>query len=155
MRYIKIVDGQIAKYPYTEWDLRSDNPNISYPNIIGYGFFADAGAYPVQEVARPEIEYTQNVVEGEPEQIGSGLWQQTWVVSNATEEQIAQRIASKWEAVREKRNRLLSTSDWTQLPDNPLSQEKELEWATYRQQLRDITEQENPFFAVFPVPPLP
>jgi hypothetical protein len=32
----------------------------------------------------------------------------------------------------------LSSSDWTQLPDSPLSAEKKQEWATYRQQLRDL-----------------
>ena len=43
--------------------------------------------------------------------------------------------------VRDTRNTLLQISDWTQLPDSPLSQEKRAEWAAYRQQLRDITEQ--------------
>jgi hypothetical protein len=39
------------------------------------------------------------------------------------------------------RKQLLSITDWTQLPDSPLSAEKKAEWATYRQALRDITEQ--------------
>ena len=43
--------------------------------------------------------------------------------------------------VRDTRNTLLQISDWTQLPDSPLSPEKKAEWAAYRQQLRDITEQ--------------
>ena len=33
---------------------------------------------------------------------------------------------------------LLSGSDWTQLPDSPLSSTKKAEWATYRQSLRDL-----------------
>ena len=33
---------------------------------------------------------------------------------------------------------LLVQSDWTQLPDVPLSNEKKAEWATYRQELRDL-----------------
>lgn len=37
------------------------------------------------------------------------------------------------------RNRLLAESDWTQLSDVPLTEEKKAEWITYRQQLRDIT----------------
>lgn len=41
--------------------------------------------------------------------------------------------------IRLKRNNLLSESDWTQFNDSPLSNEKKLEWATYRQLLRDIT----------------
>lgn len=42
------------------------------------------------------------------------------------------------ETVREVRNRLLQQSDWTQLPDSPLTEAKRAEWATYRQALRDI-----------------
>lgn len=40
-----------------------------------------------------------------------------------------------------KRNALLASSDWTQLPDVPLSVEQKSDWAAYRQQLRDITSQ--------------
>lgn len=42
---------------------------------------------------------------------------------------------------REERNKLLAESDWTQLPSSPLSSEKKAEWETYRQSLRNITEQ--------------
>ena len=40
--------------------------------------------------------------------------------------------------VRKRRNILLQESDWTQVPDSPLSDSKKAEWATYRQQLRDM-----------------
>ena len=40
--------------------------------------------------------------------------------------------------IRETRNYRLRASDWTQMPDAPLSDSKKLEWATYRQQLRDL-----------------
>jgi hypothetical protein len=36
------------------------------------------------------------------------------------------------------RNSKLFTSDWTQLPDAPLSAAKKAEWAAYRQALRDF-----------------
>lgn len=50
------------------------------------------------------------------------------------------------------RNRLLSMTDWTQLPDVPLVT-KEL-WVAYRQMLRDITAQPGfPRDIVWPVPP--
>jgi hypothetical protein len=44
---------------------------------------------------------------------------------------------------REKRNTLLAESDWTQLPDAraAMGAEKAAEWDTYRQALRDITDQ--------------
>ena len=43
-----------------------------------------------------------------------------------------------WDELIEKRNRRLVASDWTQLPDSPLSDEKKAEWAAYRQALRNL-----------------
>lgn len=43
-----------------------------------------------------------------------------------------------WEGVRPKRNVLLAQSDWTQLPDAPLTNEQKQAWAEYRQALRDL-----------------
>lgn len=153
MLYVKIKDGNIEKYPYTEYDLRQENPNISYPNIIGYGFFIEAGAFPVQVSERPEGDHTKNISEGSPEEFLPGIWKQTWVVEDASDEEIAFRVERKWEAVRSRRNRMLAESDWTQLPDSPLTEDKIAEWASYRQALRDITEQTDPFNAVFPIAP--
>ena len=39
--------------------------------------------------------------------------------------------------VRQWRGHLLDASDWTQIPDNPLSVEKRQEWATWRQAVRE------------------
>jgi len=44
------------------------------------------------------------------------------------------------EEVRTQRDALLSQSDWTQVPDAPVDQSA---WATYRQALRDLPEQEG------------
>jgi hypothetical protein len=53
---------------------------------------------------------------------------------------------------RAERNILLLESDWTQLPDVP-EETKQL-WATYRQALRDITEQSGyPTDIQWPIPP--
>lgn len=40
--------------------------------------------------------------------------------------------------LRDRRDYLLSLCDWTQSADSPLSDSKKTEWATYRQQLRDL-----------------
>lgn len=57
-------------------------------------------------------------------------------------------------AVGERRTKLLYGSDWTQIPNNPLTTEKQQEWATYRQQLRDVTAQPGyPYNVVWPTPP--
>jgi len=50
-------------------------------------------------------------------------------------------INSLKEFIANKRNNLLYKSDWTQLPNGPLSEQQQSQWATYRQALRDITTQ--------------
>lgn len=44
------------------------------------------------------------------------------------------------ETNRTKRDELLVASDWTQMNDSPLSNELKTAWATYRQELRDVTD---------------
>jgi len=66
-------------------------------------------------------------------------------------EEIAQRQADEiaWNAgafdraiagLRQRRNLLLSSSDWTVLSDSPLSETEKTAWLEYRRDLRDITE---------------
>lgn len=62
-------------------------------------------------------------------------------------------IDEKWYYVRTERNYFLSSSDWTQVNDSPLSQTDKDAWATYRQALRDITNQNDPFNLTWPVAP--
>tara|TARA_R100000742_G_C4276282_1_gene97242 strand:+ start:1982 stop:2395 length:414 start_codon:yes stop_codon:yes gene_type:complete len=47
-------------------------------------------------------------------------------------------LSEYYEQVREKRNKKLTGSDWTQYTDSPLDSTKKTEWATYRQALRDL-----------------
>lgn len=42
--------------------------------------------------------------------------------------------------IRLTRDCILADTDWTQLPDAPLTEEKRQEWISYRQYLRDITD---------------
>ena len=44
------------------------------------------------------------------------------------------------EGHRTTRNKLLTDSDWTQMNDSPLSNEDKTSWATYRQELRDMSD---------------
>jgi len=58
---------------------------------------------------------------------------------------------TQWPVVRAQRNARLSASDWTQLPDVPLATKEA--WAAYRQALRDVTLQPDPFAIIWPVSP--
>lgn len=58
-----------------------------------------------------------------------------------------------WAQVRRKRNALLSESDWTQLPDAPLTAAEKTAWTAYREQLRSITNQPDPLAITWPKEP--
>jgi len=58
--------------------------------------------------------------------------------------------ALRWAHIRMQRNALLISSDWTQLLDAPVDVTA---WADYRQALRDITNQADPFDIEWPVEP--
>lgn len=72
------------------------------------------------------------------------------VVTNS-DEYNAERVSLQWQKIRFERDELLSKSDWTQLPD--VSNVDKTAWATYRQQLRDITTQADPFNITWPSTP--
>lgn len=58
---------------------------------------------------------------------------------------------AEWKLIRAERDRRLLACDWTQLPDVPLATKEA--WASYRQALRDITGQPDPFNIVWPAAP--
>lgn len=59
-----------------------------------------------------------------------------WIISASVMD-----TADKAKDARDRRNALLSASDWTQLPNAPLSAEEKARWEQYRQHLRDIPKQ--------------
>jgi hypothetical protein len=74
-------------------------------------------------------------------------------VREKTQQELEQETNQMWENIRNEKNTLLLESDWTQLSDSPLSDEKKVEWQTYRQELRDITSQQDPFNIIWPTKP--
>lgn len=74
-------------------------------------------------------------------------------VRNKTLQEIENEINGQWTFIRYQRNELLTECDWTQLQDSPLSEQKREEWQTYRQSLRDITLQSDPFNIIWPTKP--
>ena len=59
-------------------------------------------------------------------------------VTNNQDQADADALAISWDRLRTERNALLVLSDWTQYNDSPLDDETKDDWATYRQELRDL-----------------
>jgi hypothetical protein len=146
--YLRIVNNTTT-YPYTLKNLRDSLPNVSLPANLSNEQLVEWNMYEVEFSAAPN-DYTKNIIEGTPTLI-DGKYYQNWIQTNATEFEIEQRLEDKWFEIREIRNQLLIECDWTQLSD--ISSEIKNLWSNYRQDLRDITNQTNPFNITWPVKP--
>tara|TARA_Y100000004_G_scaffold165487_1_gene196414 strand:- start:1053 stop:1445 length:393 start_codon:yes stop_codon:yes gene_type:complete len=61
------------------------------------------------------------------------------LIGLSQEELYALSVKAQVDVLRMHRESKLSSSDWTQQPDAPITPEKKEEWRVYRQQLRDLT----------------
>jgi len=146
-----IINDTVSQYPYTIQQLRSDNPNTSFPSQMTEEQLNQFNVYNISQVGQPSVDYTKNVTESTPQKI-NGAWTQVWTVSDATEEEITQRTTDKGNEIRSQRDALLTACDYTQLPDVPLTNKSD--WATYREQLRQIPEQSGfPWNITWPTSP--
>jgi hypothetical protein len=146
--YLRIINN-IINYPYSLQKLKEDNHNISFPSEMTESLMREWDIYEVRSTPKPN-DYTKNILEETPILV-DGVYYQNWVQTNASQSEIDQRIEDKWDEIREQRNQLLQECDWTQLAD--IAQETKDSWTLYRQQLRDITTQTNPYSIVWPVKP--
>lgn len=135
MTYIHVKNNTIIEYPVYEGEIKLRFPNTSFP----IPFSPPDEYHLVCDVLMPSVDHTQNVTEGTPNLI-DGTWTRVWNITDASEEEISLRTEQQSNLMRDKRNKLLVETDWTQLKDSPLDSDL---WKIYRQKLRDITIQEN------------
>ena len=146
--YLRIIDETI-NYPYSIPQLREAYPNVSLPAELSDEALNEWDMYVVIPTPMPN-DYTKNITEGTPV-LTDGVDYQNWIQTNASQSEIDYRLENQWFIIRETRNELLAECDWTQLAD--VSSETKANWAQYRQSLRDITSQTNPFSITWPVKP--
>lgn len=139
--HLKITNGIPAKY--TLGQLRRDNSNTSFPKQIPDTILESYGVYPyvIQDVEYDRL--TQTKTEGDFVKV-DGEWTLFMVAEDLPLDKAEKRVRSM-------RDGLLSECDWTQVAD--ASVDKAV-WATYRQALRDITDQSGfPFNVTWPTTP--
>jgi len=136
--YVLAPNQTVETFPYSIGALRRDNSNTSFPRQPSDELLASYNVFPVVEQQPPSYDpATQNLNQVNPT-LTAGKWLQAWQITDASAEEIAERTEVKAAEVRQQRNQLLADCDWTQLPDAPVDR---AEWATYRQELRDVTKQ--------------
>jgi len=87
-----LAPNQIAEiFPYSIGYLRRDNPNVSFPRNPSDALLASYDVFPVVTQAPPEHDpATQNLNQATPTLV-DGQWLQTWQVTDASAEEIAER----------------------------------------------------------------
>jgi hypothetical protein len=108
------------------------------------------GVHQLKLVTPPYYDPATQYREHGPALLIDGVWTQNYIVSELDPEDAAEKAKAQWIVVRAERNAFLSSCDWTQLPDAPIDAAA---WSTYRQELRDIPTQGDPFNIVWPEMP--
>jgi hypothetical protein len=91
MPIAKVLNGVIAKYPYTREDLQADHPNTCFMSPLVPAALDEFGVAEVALVNKPAADSGYKVVEGTPALV-NGAWTQTWEQVELTPEEIAARI---------------------------------------------------------------
>ena len=151
MSYVYAPNGQVETFPYSIFQLKSDNPHISFPKTISDELLETYNVFPVTPAASPKNNsYNEKVVQVDPVLVNA-QWVETYEVVEMTPEELAAETEIQETMVRAERDRLLKATDWTQLPDTPVDPEF---YGPYRQSLRDIPTQAGfPWEVVWPDSP--
>ena len=124
--YIQLVDGKPVNHPILETNMLEafhlDSITDSFLEENGYA------RYERREVPASRLIISEDGYE----------MCEDGVVRNiiSTRELTQEEKVNEW--IRLPRNFYLAQSDWTQMPDSPLTAAKKAEWAAYRQDLRDM-----------------
>ncbi len=152
-KFLKI-SGSDTIYPYDIKEHISNNPN-TYEFLYSFSdetieTLASSSIYLVIEnESFPSHTEYQSIVEQTPIQSGS-VYIQAYSVEDVDTAEVNE---GRLEYIRGKRDELLLETDWVVLPHSPITGSDLDEWIQYRQDLRNITNQENPFEIIWPTKP--
>lgn len=140
----------------TQGEVRGLHPFTSFPAVWDASTCDAIGVDPILRSPQPTPSLLETLFADGVVQDSSGNWVEKWAIrplfDNAEQEQafLTKRDEDQWTSCRTDRNKRLADCDWTQLSDAPVDT---LAWSTYRQALRDITTQADPFNIVWPEAP--
>ena len=134
--WVKVEDGKVVQ-----------GANPLPPNVQAWGADKDAlirsGWYPVVSVRPESMEHATEVWESESYEIKDDHVVWTLTKRSKTQEELDAELAEKWRLWRMERNFRLAETDWIIVKHLEAGQVVPVEWATYRQALRDLPENTN------------
>lgn len=138
MNYCLVQNGVIVDGPRA---LPNSWENISGLPLLNADALKNLGWLPhrLVEFTEPNKVITKTVFT-----VGADEVVESYESRDMTQDEIDSETESHWASVRNERDKKLKDSDYTQLPDAPFTDAEKLNWASYRQGLRDITNQSSP-----------
>ena len=151
-------------------DIKNNNPNTSFPEVISTSTILALGYEEVHEVVKPTPSGQFKIVVRDGVEQIDGKWKQKWVEQdmfsdikdadgNVTKTKSQQETelqtkldTRKKEFVRAEREPLLVEADWQIHKIEDASGDASA-WRTYRQQLRDITNASDIYNVTWPTKP--
>ena len=141
----------------TQGQLRQEFANMSLPRVWKAATLDALDLDPVLKSPAATVGDYQVSVRDGVVQDANGNWVENYVArdmfSDTTDEDGVTTTKAEHEAAyqagldaktaeghRTTRDKLLADTDWTQMNDSPLTNEQKTAWATYRQELRDLTD---------------
>ena len=147
MLIAKVEDGQVINVS----DYRDMFPNTSFPASGPDAEFLEANSCMTVTVWKAYNQLTEKLASVAPYIEENTVY--TIAVEPLTASEIEANTESQWAKIRSQRDTLLQACDWTQLPDVPLDSKTKEQWVNYRQALRDVTSQADPYNIEWPIAP--
>ena len=145
---IRTQSGQVMyEAEFRAYTLANGGPTwgTTTPEVL-----AELGASVVLEGAQASPTRYQTAYRDGVEEI-DGKWYTKYSVADMDDEAKTAKDAEQAKSVRTTRDEKLKDSDWTQVADAPVDKTA---WATYRQELRDLTKQSGfPWEVTYPTQP--
>jgi hypothetical protein len=154
----------------SQGELRRRHWNTSFPAVWNQDVFEHIGIDPIFAAPQPtNTDPLKTVHQNGVVQDSNGQWVDNYEIvdlfadttvegvttTKAQHEEafMAARSATQWIAIRSDRDRRLNETDWVSIRAADTATPMSAEWAAYRQALRDITTQSDPFNITWPTKP--
>jgi len=86
---IKVHNDNTTQFPYTESQLRKDNPNVSFPSQVPSSVLSSYGVYPVSIKEKPEYDFTTHKLSrNQLPRLENGSWVLGWTLTSLSQDEI-------------------------------------------------------------------
>ena len=127
--------NDIVTYPSEDFTLVECTDEDVWARLAQLGDYTAEGVYNIKYYASKRD--AEEILDNDGNSHDPKQYVQSHFVGNDTAKD-ARLLAEEWTRIRGERDRLLTSSDWTQGGDSPLGESKKTEWATHRTILRDL-----------------